>query len=82
MQDDTRHLQLPPPVPRKIRMVGCRIVGLRFRGFIGHSTRDMVGDPTYRELSCDTLCETSSEAMITARELLRILALKYGFQAG
>jgi hypothetical protein len=64
---------------RKVRMVGCRAVGSQFRGFIGHSTKGYVDDPTYRELSCDSLWNTSSEAMIAAHDLLRILAIKYGF---
>jgi hypothetical protein len=82
MQDDKTHLQSIPLTIRKIRIVGCRTVGLRFQGFIGHSTRGYVGDPTYRELSCDSLCNTSSEAMLTARDLLSTLAIKYGFNPG
>ena len=70
MQDEKRHLQFIPLRNLKVRMVGCRIVGSRFRGFIGHSTSGFVGDASYRELSCDKLCDTSSEAMTSARTLL------------
>jgi hypothetical protein len=79
MRSDKRFSQAIPFATRKIRMVGCRAVGKRFRGFIGHSTKGYVGDPTYRELSCDILCDTSAEAMSAAHELSAILAIKYGF---
>lgn len=80
MQDDQRHLlviQLGPAT--KTRMVGCRTAGRHFRGFIGHSRTGLIGDPSYRELLCDTLCRTSGEAMQTAHDLARILALRYGY---
>jgi hypothetical protein len=85
-RDDMVNAELPGTVEsrqrpgfRKIRMVGCRAVGSQFRGFIGHSTKGYVDHPTYRELGCDSLWNTPSEAMIAARDLLRILAIKYGF---
>jgi hypothetical protein len=79
MKDEENYLQSVPLKKRKIRMIGCRAVGLQFRGFIGHSTKGFVGDVSYRELNCDSLSNTSSEAMITARNLLSTLAIKYGF---
>lgn len=63
----------------KTRMVGCRRSGMSFRGFIGHSKTGFMGDPSYRELVCDTLCKTSCEAMLTAHDLARTLALRYGY---
>lgn len=80
MQDDQKHLlfiQLKPIT--RTRMVGCRTVGRHFRGFIGLSKTGLMGDPSYRELVCDTLCRTSGEAMRTAHDLARILALRYGY---
>jgi hypothetical protein len=79
MRDEENYLQSVPLKKRKIRMIGCRAVGLQFRGFIGHSTNGFVGDVSYRELNCDSLSNTSSEAMINARNLLLTLAIKYGF---
>lgn len=78
MQDEKKYLQSVPLKKRKIRMVGCRAVGLRFRGFIGHSTEGFFGDVSYRELNCDSLCNTSLEAMTSARNLLLTLSIRYG----
>lgn len=82
MQAGKTHLHSIPSTRRRIRMVGCRRVGSRFQGFIGHSSRGYLGDPTYRELSCTSLCRTSSDAMTAARDLLHTLAIKYGFNPG
>jgi hypothetical protein len=63
----------------KTRMVGCRIAGMNFRGFIGHSKTGFMGDASYRELVCDATCKTPSEAMHSAHDLARTLALRYGY---
>lgn len=80
MQDDQKHLlviQLRPTTTT--RMVSCRTAGRHFRGFIGHSRTGLLDDPSYHELVCDTACRTSGEAMRTAHDLARILALRYGY---
>jgi len=80
MQDDQKHLlfiQLKPTT--KTRIVGCRMAGRHFRGFIGHSRTGLLGDLSYREVVCDTLCRTSGEAMRTAHDLACVLALRYGY---
>jgi hypothetical protein len=58
------------------RLSGRRFAVSRFyRSF----DKGLVGDVSYRELNCDSLCNTSLEAMITTRDLLGALAVKYGF---
>jgi hypothetical protein len=80
MQDDQKTLLFIQPKPNtKTRMVGCRTAGMSFRGFIGHSKTGFMGDPSYRELVCNTLCKTPSEAMRTAYDLAHTLALRYGY---
>jgi hypothetical protein len=79
MQDEKKYLRSIPLEKRKIRMVGCRAVGVRFQGFIGHSTEGFLEDVSYRELNCDSLCNTSLEAMASARNLLLTLSIRYGF---
>jgi hypothetical protein len=81
MQDERRCLQ---SVRRKKtqnsydRLSGRRFTVSRFyRSF----DKGLVGDVSYRELNCDSLCNTSLEAMITARDLLGALAVKYGFNS-
>lgn len=78
MQDEKERLQCVPFKKRKIRMIGCRDVGLQFRSFIGHSTRRFVGEVCCRVLNFNRLCNTPSEAMITVHDLLLALAIKYG----
>jgi hypothetical protein len=79
MQDEKKYLRSIPIKKRKIRMIGCRVVGLRFQGFIGHSKKGFLEDVSYRELNCDSLCNTSVEAMASARKLLLTLSIRYGF---
>jgi len=80
MRDDRKDLLfIRLETTTKTRMVGCRTAGMHFRGFIGHSKTGLMGDPSYRELVCDTLCRTSGEAMRAAHDLARILALRYGY---
>jgi hypothetical protein len=79
MQDEKKCLRPIPLEKPKIRMIGCRAVGLRFQGFIGHSTKGFLEDVSYRELNCDSLCHTSLEAMASARKLLLALSIRYGF---
>lgn len=79
MQDEKKGLRSISLKKCKIRMIGCRVVGLQFQGFIGHSKKGFLEDVSYRELSCDSLCNTSVEAMANARKLLLTLSIRYGF---
>jgi hypothetical protein len=79
MHDEKKHLRSIPVKKRKIRMIGCRVVGLRFQGLIGRSKKKFLEDVSYHELNCDSLCNTSLEAMASARKLLLTLSIRYGF---